>query len=714
MNDEPSAPLSSDMSSRLEEEEEEEEEEKEGTNITVSVRQDEVMEFPMEADAPIVLLTPTHNHSSHQKGGLFFADALLDLDEAQDFAETPKPPKLVMESPSEANTATAVDHIELPNWNSPSSRSISGSSHHSQSQTQTQIHSNNQNQNLHKNTTNGVEVPMQRIEATSVYQRQSLPTNHRPRPPRRPRDIPWLVAFILFVPISLVIPASLRHRIDYGSPLALNHVTERAILYAMILAFVGTLVLARFLYRTAAGGEGDDARYLVSQLIMAFAPISLGLHPLFMILIYQKTPTAIHYALIPLYFFIRDIWAMRQWRTTASTAGGRQAFFQALVSAALDILSRSLRRSSFYRIVIIILTFQFILVWWWQSALLGALGHGSTMWFLIALLAGKWATGTLARILGLIASGGVTSWFVQQSLLMEEMDQQAEPLGPTQSRNINMPEEYRTAEASDYQPVVTMGWNDDNNDDDDDFENGQVSLATMTILWEDTGSSTVKAFLISALTISFGSVAQCGLLGGLAQFVWSVLRNLEGLNSALSQRFPSQYRGFRGMPIGQEGVASTWMLTCISQAQITARNFVRSHSDLAMCQVASYYKSYQRAAQDVAILVDGSGVEPILHDDISTHMCACLCGSIAGMIIIFFGLILDHHQIADHLSDKTVVQSMLLAFVLCYVMLFTVMEPLRAAIKAIYVCFAQHPESLSQAFPLIFHRLTRISEANLV
>ena len=94
MNDEPSAPLSSDMSSRLEEEEEEEEEEKEGTNITVSVRQDEVMEFPMEADAPIVLLTPTHNHSSHQKGGLFFADALLDLDEAQDFAETPKPPKL--------------------------------------------------------------------------------------------------------------------------------------------------------------------------------------------------------------------------------------------------------------------------------------------------------------------------------------------------------------------------------------------------------------------------------------------------------------------------------------------------------------------------------------------------------------------------------------------------------------------------------------------
>jgi hypothetical protein len=42
------------------------------------------------------------------------------------------------------------------------------------------------------------------------------------------------------------------------------------------------------------------------------------------------------------------------------------------------------------------------------------------------------------------------------------------------------------------------------------------------------------------------------------------------------------------------------------------------------------------------------------------------------------------------------------------------MEPLRASIKAVYVCFAQHPQSLSQAFPLIYHRLSRISQANTV
>jgi hypothetical protein len=471
----------------------------------------------------------------------------------------------------------------------------------------------------------------------------------------------------------------------------------------MCLAYLCTLGLARLLYLTAGGGFGDDARHIASQAIMAFAPISLGMHPLLILLIFKKTPNAIHYALIPLWFFFRDVYAMRQWRTTASTAGGRQAFFQAMVNMALDILSRSLKRISFYRIVVLVVSVQFVVTWWWQSALMRALAHGGALWVFIALLAGKWATGTIARILGLIAAGGVTSWFSQQSLLMENNVEQAS--GPTQSRNANMPEEYRTADASAYQPVSAMTVPIDDDDDDDDFENGQVSLATMTsMMWDENGSSTVKAFLVSALTTSFGSIAQCGLLGGLAQFVWSVLRNVDGWN---------QYRGFRGMQIGQESAGGV-MASCLGVVHTKARSFVRTHSDLAMSQVAAYYKSYQRAAQDVAVLVDGSGVEPILHDDITTHMCACMCGSISGTIIIFFGLILDHHQVADHLSDTMVVQSMLLAFLFCYVILFTVLEPLRAAIKAVYVCFAQHPESLSQAFPLIFHRLTRISEANLV
>jgi len=58
-----------------------------------------------------------------------------------------------------------------------------------------------------------------------------------------------------------------------------------------------------------------------------------------------------------------------------------------------------------------------------------------------------------------------------------------------------------------------------------------------------------------------------------------------------------------------------------------------------------------------------------------------------------------------------IAENVLLSFILDYTLIFTVMEPLRAAIKAVYVSFAQHPQSLSQAFPLIFHRLSRLSES---
>jgi hypothetical protein len=114
----------------------------------------------------------------------------------------------------------------------------------------------------------------------------------------------------------------------------------------------------------------------------------------------------------------------------------------------------------------------------------------------------------------------------------------------------------------------------------------------------------------------------------------------------------------------------------------------------------------------IAPLLLSTGVEPIIHDDMTTHVCSSVCGSISGIIVVVVASILLHHR-SDNLTDVALVQSMLLAFIFCYTLLFTVMEPLRASIKAIYVCFAQHPQSLSQAFPLIFHRLNRISEANV-
>ena len=110
-----------------------------------------------------------------------------------------------------------------------------------------------------------------------------------------------------------------------------------------------------------------------------------------------------------------------------------------------------------------------------------------------------------------------------------------------------------------------------------------------------------------------------------------------------------------------------------------------------------------------------AGVEPIIHDDISTHMSSCVGGSISGVIVIFTGSVLVHqrNRNAPDVKDAAVVIDMLLAFIFCYTLIFTVMEPCRASIKGVYVSFGQHPQSLSQSFPLIFHRLSRMSRSNV-
>ncbi len=101
------------------------------------------------------------------------------------------------------------------------------------------------------------------------------------------------------------------------------------------------------------------------------------------------------------------------------------------------------------------------------------------------------------------------------------------------------------------------------------------------------------------------------------------------------------------------------------------------------------------------------GLEAIIHDDISSAMCASLCVALSGFITIVVGVTLSHHR--GFLSDTVLCDVMVISFLMCYTIFFTVVEPLRAAIKAVYICFAQHPEALSQAFPLVFHRLSRIA-----
>ncbi len=141
--------------------------------------------------------------------------------------------------------------------------------------------------------------------------------------------------------------------------------------------------------------------------------------------------------------------------------------------------------------------------------------------------------------------------------------------------------------------------------------------------WSGQSTSTVKAFLISGLGKSIGSIIHCALLGGIANSLWSFLRVVEFL-IAKSPRFALFSRGgqvheYQGVGVENTSTTSSsnnanqnlnWsqkMTIYWQRFQVLSREFVRNHHDMGLCHVAAYYKSYTRAANDVMALIDASG-----------------------------------------------------------------------------------------------------------
>jgi len=281
-------------------------------------------------------------------------------------------------------------------------------------------------------------------------------------------------------------------------------------------------------------------------------------------------------------------------------------------------------------------------------------------------VAGWWGSSVIRRILGLIASGGITSWFAQQSLLLEEMEQikmEKEGRLPASSNNSatglsnenfgssgntvrnnlhpTMPEAYRV-DASAYSSAIEFdeGIDDDYEDDEDLYGGGSSSRmktndnGRMTFSRSDGnnshragqtewtgggsgGASTVKAFLVSSLTVSLGSVAKCALMGGLAQIIWWFCHKVDKLKLLSARYIPRRSAGYQGMSVGSIGgvnasstgsdKAKERLGEMYRKVDTIARNFVRNNSELALCHVAAYFKSYRRAANDVMALLDASG-----------------------------------------------------------------------------------------------------------
>jgi hypothetical protein len=643
----------------------------------------------------------------------FFADMTLDLETAHLPAATPEPARKFINEATSGGKGSLPHIPAFPEEGDEDDEESSMPSDDDENNGGQTSSSNNNN----TSTAGDRNEPMQALRGglSGVFSSKSR-TNLR----RYPRDLNWAIAFFVVVPCSLLFPM-LASNDKKEVWMATATAPRLASLHTLLWGYVATLILGRILYRSIGGGDGDDSRHLASQILLAAAPISVSVYISLILALKIFLPRAFFpFAAIPIWYLARDLYLFRQWKVTSSTRGGRQAFFQALTCMTLDILSRSLRRQSLYRVINAVLLVQLGVCWVWRMALLSALRSRSPFLFVLAVVGGKWATGTVVRVLTLISAGGISSWFAEQSVLIgemqesmseshnpnEEMVELTRPRSRSNSGDNMIEEEYRNIDGSAYKPslVPDEGLDDDFEDEEEDemFDTPVSNGKAMSSNPERV--STVKTFLASALTVSFGSVAQCGLLGGPAQFLWSQVRKIDHARAT--------FQGLQGMNIGEEETA---MSQFMRKLNIWIRAFVRNHSDMAMSHVAAYQKTYHRAAQDVAVLVEEKGVEPIIHDDISTHMSACVGGSVSGIIIIFTGGVLVHQRNRNHsgISDSAIFWDMALAFILCYTLIFTIMEPLRASIKAVYVSFAQHPESLSQSFPLIFHRLSRMSQTNL-
>lgn len=699
--------------------------------------------------------------ASHSIGGTFFADATLDLDEAHDIADTPEATRPHFDVRHVHANRLKLCVPPLRHWEEERSTGFDTVSTPMETQTETSASptslpdtraaSEREKINFHS-IISGSSGGRANLELVAP---STLPT----RPPRWPRDIPWTVSFWMLVPTCLCYSAFF---LPKDSALA-QHPLSFATLHAITWTTVAVISVSRLLYKSLPGGDGDDVRWSAALWVTTGAPVSVLVYAVLTLTVWLACPSIRWAAAVPAGYTIRDVCAFRRWnRRTQHYAGAgyasRIAFFQAVTGMALDIMSRSLRRASFYRVLSAILLVQLGLLLLWRQALLGSLSTSSSslMLLLATWAAGKWATGTVTRILTLVASAGVLHWSIQQStrLIVEEQEQVNSNIiqsgnGNTSygqggiaqhdddeasSEDASIPEAYRTVDASVYQSVVAM--DEEMLDDDyDDLEEEAVMetapprssfVITNTVggrrdnsfsqqQHPHTSRTTVKTILWIGLTKNFGSIAHCGLLGGVAQFVWSQIRKIEFAQTILRDSTVStgNTNNFQSMRVGDSSYNAAG-LGLTNKILVLARSFVRNHSDLAMTHVAAYHKGYARAARDVATVIEQSGLEPILHEDITTHMCTCIAGSMSGLIVLITTHLLMHQRKAyAEVNDTHVVESMLFSFILSYTLIFTALEPLRAAIKASYVAFAQNPRCLSQAFPLIYYRLSRLSESNL-
>jgi len=268
-----------------------------------------------------------------------------------------------------------------------------------------------------------------------------------------------------------------------------------------------------------------------------------------------------------------------------------------------------------------------------------------------------------------------------------------------------------TISSYDYNTIM-VGDNNDGSDDEDDDEkylSSNIELFTQPSSTDPASGNTQRngaSIIVSAFTISFGSAAKCALLGGLAQMIWAAVRFFDSGSSG--------YRTMEVVNFGGDVNTSFSSLSPTSKVKQLALTFVRSHTDFALAHCSAYYKSFNTAATDVAQLISFAGVDSLIKQDITTHVCSGFCLVISVITTLVFAVLIELMRNAEDMDrDVSFVDILITCFVVSFSTHFLSLEIMRSSIKTVYIAFAEKPESLSQGYPLVYQRFTRLREANI-
>jgi hypothetical protein len=151
--------------------------------------------------------------------------------------------------------------------------------------------------------------------------------------------------------------------------------------------------------------------------------------------------------------------------------------------------------------------------------------------------------------------------------------------------------------------------------------------------------------------------------------------------------------------------------SALRRAQAHLHNGVASSANrYAWARVALRGARFSGASKEAWAAIDQRGVSGVIQHDLAETALRCwswVFGALAALITL---ALMPH--VGGSMSPEDELQILLASFCLGAANGALLMEPLRAAVAAIFISFAEDPESLAK-WPIVQHRFSRQAEMAL-